>query len=237
MNGSGQSMIENYLSHKKLSSNIIGLQFVKREICIKRLGKRSRAWITENNISHFSSYIFQVNCLLLEHLLFEPSGTSLYFKASESNVDVVCEQPRSERNNFQFIESLQSMALQFIKDYRNNLNLNLKMHSYHIYLNSITFPIKEDALILCHLNDDDINGDKFLSDCSIPLSYKQIITGRIPDQIQWVEGYLSAKNFPTIYYLIYHLRMMIRCYRHSFKHFISDIKSIFNFQKIYYDAK
>ena len=86
---------------------------------------------------YFSSYIFQVNCLLLEHLLFEPSGTSLYFKASESNVDVVCEQPRSERNNFQFIESLQSMALQFIKDYRNNLNLNLKMHSYHIYLNSI----------------------------------------------------------------------------------------------------
>lgn len=39
MNGSGQSMIENYLTKNNYSSNIVGIQFVKREKCIQRLGK------------------------------------------------------------------------------------------------------------------------------------------------------------------------------------------------------
>ncbi len=237
MNGSGQSMIENYLTKNNYSSNIVGIQFVKREKCIQRLGKRCRAWITENNITHLSSYLFQINCLLLEHLLFEPAGTSLYFTKSNSSVEAVCEQPRSEKNNFHFIESVQSIALQFIKDYLNNLNLNLGMQSYHNYLNSIKHPHKEDALVLCNLNDDDINGDKFLSDCSLNLSIKQIIKGRIPEQIQWVEGYLAAKNLPAIYYFTYHLRMMLRCYRDTTKYIISDIKTIFNHLKINYYAQ
>ncbi len=228
LNGSGQAMLENYLSQHNLKFDLQGIQFVKKDKCIKRLGERCRAWITENNIPFFSSYMFESNSLLLEHLLFEPKGTSLYFKSVGNTFDVVCEQSRAEKDDFDFIREIQRNALEFIKDYRNNLNLKLKMQSFHTYMNFITRPFINDAIKMCRLNDDDINGDVYISDCSIPLSYWQIVKGRIPKSIKWVEGYLVAKNSPLVYRYTYRVRMALRCYRQSRFYLVRDIKRMFN---------
>ena len=208
------------------TSNIIGLQFVKRDKCLKRLGNRCRAWITENDIPFFRSYIFETNCILLEHLLFEPKGTAFSFITSSSPVEVICEQPRMETKNFEFIKGIQKNAKQFIIDYRNNVDLDFCMSSFNCLLNLMQHPLSEDALILSNLYDDDINGDKVINDLNEKLSFIQILSGKTTDKILWKEGYIKAKNMPSFYLYLYNLRMMLRCYHHSTQHILADIKTI-----------
>lgn len=226
MNGTGQSMLEKYILKNGKTSNIIGLQFVKRDKCLKRLGNRCRAWITENDIPFFRSYIFETNCILLEHLLFEPKGTAFSFITSSSPVEVICEQPRMETKNFEFIKGIQKNAKQFIIDYRNNVDLDFCMSSFNCLLNLMQHPLSEDALILSNLYDDDINGDKVINDLNEKLSFIQILSGKTSNKILWKEGYIEAKNMPSFYLYLHNLRMMLRCYHHSTQHILADIKTI-----------
>src|SRR5699024_7841300 len=108
---------------------------------LKRLGNRCRAWITENDIPFFRSYIFETNCILLEHLLFESKGTAFSFITSSSPVEVICEQPRMETKNFEFIKGIQKNAKQFIIDYRNNVDLDFCMSSFNCLLNLMQHPL------------------------------------------------------------------------------------------------
>lgn len=224
LNGTIQTLLERYLSAQGKTGDYIGLQFVKNDKCIKRLGNRSRAWITENGISHYKSFLFAEGCILLEHLLFEPIGTSLCFDGEASNPQVVCEKPCMEIENFSFIKEVQNYALQFIEEYRNNFEMNLKMDGFFSWMHLLQNPTKEDAKILCHLYDDEEGKGRFLSDISLPFSLLQILMGKFDNRIMWREGYIKAKQKPSLYIGLYNLRLMLRCYHTMPKYLTEDMK-------------
>lgn len=118
INGNGQYMLETICSGMNIPINIIGAQFVKSRKCRKRFKERCKAWITDNEIIHYSTMQFNNYALLLEHLLFAPTGTARIFEMSEAQeVHPICESQGFEKKNNELINGIQRKALDFIKDY------------------------------------------------------------------------------------------------------------------------
>lgn len=206
MNGSGQSMLQDFIKASGKQCDIVGLQFIKTEKCNALLGSKCRAWLTENkSISEFQKSHFHYNCLLLEHLMFEPQGTSLFLETQNGKVDVYCEPPRTEQKDFEKIASIQKSGLQFTKDYITHINLHLNTEGFYNYYHMLCHPYYDDAHILCHLNDDDSDGDKEISNLEIPFKWKYLLSKDIPFDITWREGYFKLKRIPEWGINVYHI--------------------------------
>lgn len=206
MNGSGQSMLQDFIKASGKQCDIVGLQFIKTEKCDVLLGNKCRAWLTENkSISEFKKSYFHHNCLLLEHLMFEPQGTSLFLATKNGKVDVCCETPRTEQKDFEKIASIQKSGLLFTKDYITHINLQLNTEGFYNYYHMLCHPYYDDAHILCHLNDDDSDGDKEISNLEIPFKWKYLLSKDIPFDITWREGYFKLKRIPEWGINVYHI--------------------------------
>ena len=112
INGNGQSMLTDYLLSKGKECDILGLQFIKTSKCEKLLKGKCRAWLTESSVSEFSKTRFHSNCLLLEHLMFEPNGTSIRLYRHENKIEVLCEASRTEQKDWGKIANIQKYALE-----------------------------------------------------------------------------------------------------------------------------
>lgn len=224
MNGSAQSMLEQFCAAHKIQTNYIGLQFVKNKTCVKRLANRCHAWITDSNIiSERRSYIFQSNCLVLEHLMFEPAGTALYLRKNEK-VEVYCESQRTESKDNELIKNIQDAALQFIVDYSRHMPICGKSYGLNLCLNFLNEPIPRDAEVLCLLNDDDVEGDKVLSDLSIPFHIGEIFKHMHNKDIRWMEGYYAAKNINSLFKIVANVMSTLFFYRYHRYCIIKDLK-------------
>ena len=198
MNGSGQSMLQDFIQANGKQSNIVGLQFIKTKKCDILLGNKCRAWLTESKtINEFQKSHFHQSCLLLEHLMFEPQGTALFLVTRNGKIDICCQTPRTEQIDFEKIAAIQKSGLQFTKDYITHINLPLATEGFYNYFNMLCHPYYDDALFLCNLNDDDSDGDKKISDPGIPFKWQYLLSKDIPFNITWREGYFKLKRIPN----------------------------------------
>ena len=207
INGNGQSMLEDYLSYKNINHNIFGLQFIASKKCLSVLNNRFKTWLDDLKCGSYMKSIFHRYCLIFEHLLFEPTGTSLCFiRKTDSKVDVVCEKARGEAMDFQTIECLQDFAIEFVKMYKTMVKLPFNGISLKMWYDMLTSPLREDAIYICNLHDDDMDGDRLLTDINIPFKYGYILSAKKAQCIRWKEGYfcsnLKSKNLCEIYKFI-----------------------------------
>lgn len=223
INGNGQSMLIDYLLSKGKDCDILGLQFIKTSKCEKLLKGKCRAWLTESNISEFSKTRFYSNCLLMEHLMFEPCGTSIRFYRHGNKVEVLCAPPRTEQKDFEKIANIQKYALEFVDDYTSHVGILLDMAGFYGYFNMLCHPLYDDAALLGHLNDDDMDGDKKISDTRFPFRFKYLFSRDIPFDITWREGYFTLKNISWWGINLYLISVRLQFYKQIVKSYIKRI--------------
>lgn len=231
INGSGQYMLEEFLINKRSNPNIFGLQFIDSQKCKKKLNNRYSTFLGNIALTSFQKYIFEVNCLIFEHLLFEPEGTSLYFEECNGEVKVKRKSPRLEKYNYDYIGEVQEHTLRFIENYKHNIDLQCRSLGVLRFLNLIQFPEKWIAQPICMLWDEDADGVKKIADSDIPLRWIYKINKKLPKSIIWIEGYLSIKNVRRIWLNLICIKNAIAFYRFHKKQLLSDMKVFFRFKE------
>lgn len=217
INGSGQTLIEDFLKQNNLGCDILGLQFVKSEKCIQRLGDRCEAWLLYRNISGWELSRFTAMSLILEHLMFEPQGTARFFSISENKEIVpICEEPRTEVHDFEKIAELQRYTCQFVCEYKLNMNRSLTGIGLQRYLSFLLHPTASDAKFVCNLWDDDIEEDKQITDCSHPFKMKYCLLKDLPCNTAWIEGWFSVLGVSEVFKKLTCWRMQVRYYKNHF---------------------
>lgn len=173
INGNGQAMLENISQAAGVEIDLTGLQFVRSRKCKNLLKDRCIGWITDSDVPGYVTMTFNHCALLLEHLMFEPSGTAKFFARTDENVTVLCDEIGDEANNTLPISAIQKHALEFITEFRNSAFISMGVRAFYIFLNLFMYPRKEDASLLGHLCDVDADGTKELVDA---IGWKQATT-------------------------------------------------------------
>lgn len=164
INGNGQSMLENILKVTGVEIDLTGIQFVRSRKCKNLLKDRCIGWITDSDMPTYVTMTFNHCALLLEHLMFEPSGTARYFVKTDENIKVFCEDIGDEASNTSTISEIQRHALEFIKEFQNSVYMPMGVRAFYIFLNLFMRPNREDAFLLGNLYDVDVNETKRVSD-------------------------------------------------------------------------
>lgn len=162
INGNGQIMLEMVMQKANIPGKIYGLQFTRSRQCKRRLKDRSVGWITDGNLPLRYTMTFDRCALLLEHLMFEPTGTALYFKRTSEDIIPVFERQVKEENNYTTIAEIQRYALLFVKDYQKKLPMYYGPKSIEFLYLLVDSPLYEDVVLLSTLYDDEPNGGKSL---------------------------------------------------------------------------
>ena len=214
MNGSGQSLIEEFLINRGITPHIYGIQFVRSHKCVSLLSDRSAGWINDFYKPSYKTAKFGRNSLLLEHMLFEPQGTAVSFiKSNSGEIDALCEQPRKEIENIDVIASIQEAALLFIQEYKDCLPIAVGKLGYERYLRFLLFPRKEEAMLLCNLWDDDVEEDKQLVNITEAFRKKNCLLIGMPKNAGWFEGWFAVAGIANIYRRIAYVMSLLRyCY-------------------------
>ena len=190
-NGNGQMMLINYLSSENLdSSGIIGLQLIKSIKCKSVLGERALSMISFNYKNMVLTNLLHRNSLVLEHLFFEPSGTALHFMKGEKGIEPFCDTRRKEELNDPFIVEVQKNAIQFIRDCKKYGLPSLGMDGILPFIGFLSNPQKVDAIKICNIYNDDVEGDRKLVDTDLSLEEKYLNH----DYVCWIEGFLKIKD-------------------------------------------
>ena len=212
INGTGQTMLENFMLENRLDGTIVGLQFVKSELCIQRLGNSCYSFISDSGCPWYYYFDYIWSCYLMEHLMFESNGTSLYLRRADSYiVEAVCDNPCCESYNFPIIERIHYHTLNFVKDYVNNLNLPLNNLGIDIFRYFFRYPMKYDAQYVGSLYDKDAGENVQMTTSSISYNWKVPIfknTG-----CRWPEAFFVIHNIPMFLLKLYHVRLFIRMWR------------------------
>lgn len=215
INGSGQSLIEEYLKSEGKSSGIYGLQFIRSKKCISLLQDRSVGWINVHMKPSFATNKFISLSLIFEHLLFEPQGTALRLdKGVDGKIIGICEQPRKEVSDFDKIASVQKYALKFIEDYQSNIQHSTFNYGFKRLLRMLLNPRMEEAMFVGTIWDDDVEEDKQILNMTASFRKHNCLLKDLPTNIGWIEGWLEINNVPKRYKIIAYLRQLIRYYRH-----------------------
>lgn len=209
-NGNGQKLLEDFLKKRNIQCNIYGLQFAGNEKCRSSLGENYRTWIPNSRKASLKGYLFERGSLVFEHLLFEPSGTSVKLERSgDGKVKVVCETPRTEVDNFDKIFAAQQGMLDFIKCYKSSLKERIGFEAIMYFVNLIQAPTVEAALSLGNLNDDDTDCDRHIIDFNTPFSLGILYKNNIYNKVSWVQGYLRGKGISDMYLHIFNARLYL----------------------------
>lgn len=212
-NGSGQRLLNAILSNNKINSSIIGLQFVKTEVCNKTLGDSVQSMLTDTNTKQYDTCDFSRLTLIFEHLLFEPCGTAEYLAEEDNLVNVICQDVRHERQNFQVVQRIQQYTLDFIQDYHNNYPLPLNHIGLYSLLNLYRNPKINEAKIIGRLWDDDDDRDVKLVDEDHKVTFRQLFRRHFLSPVYWYEGLLAIKETPEFYKKYYSLFKLINYFR------------------------
>lgn len=216
INGSGQKLIEDFLQKDHLSYNILGLQFVKSELCVNRLGNRCEAWLSSVKIPGWKKSRFVSQSLIFEHLMFEAQGTARCFNLMDDNhVEPMCEKQRSEVRNNDKIVSLQKYACQFVSEYKQNMADGLHGLGIGRYLSFLLSPTHDDALFVGSLWDDDVEEDRQLLNLKASFKPKNSLLKDLPSNTGWIEGWLAVNDVNDFYKEVTKLRLLVRYYKNS----------------------
>lgn len=226
LNGSGQSLLEEYCNKSGKKINIVGLQFSRSKRCVQLLGDRCKAMFDEYRIPHKDVFLFTSNCLIIEHLLFEPQGTALQFaQDEEGKISVICDSPRKETLNFKTINDIQRSAMKYISDVKQNIECT-HIYSVPILKRFLMEPNVLDAQLISTLWDDDIEGDTQILNLDIKIPVSDLINCKA--SINWIYAYIAYNSYPTIYKYLIRYRSLLRYYKHNKDFLLSDLSNIKN---------
>lgn len=229
-NGNGQYMVENFMKSHNLDSNILGLQFYTGRKCIDRLQDRCVGFVTNAQMPIFVKELIAGSSLILEHFMFEHNGTALFYKRmSDGSVDALCEKPRHEQYDYPSIDLLQDSALQFIRDAKESLLVPLDGWGYYAFYSMLRMPLKEDAVFVGNLWDDDDDGDRHILNIGKNhQSYISIL--KFDERNEWPIGDLVCQNLSTFKINVFFWKWLLSVYKQSKKNLFTDLKYIYNFR-------
>lgn len=211
INGTGQCLLEEYLKKYGEKTEIIGLQFVKSEKCVRRLKSRCKAWLSDAKSRKRYEFDFERMSLIFEHLLFEEKGTALYLYHDKSGkVCVYNENQRKEKENHEVLGLIQYGILKGVKYLATAHVIESKDWELENYIKFVNYPDVKSAKLLCDLYDDDADGDYKIADSKIEYSFKIILGKNISNNIKWPEGFLKIKGKKNNILVLYHIRIWIR---------------------------
>lgn len=198
INGSVQKMLNSFDD----TVDVVGIQFVASDNCEKILGNKVIAWFDELGISSYDKMMFGQYSIVLEHLLFEKTGTALYFLNQDSLVEVACEGLREEEANYPLIEQIQKHSVEFVNKYSKWINDAISdaavTHLFDMLLN----PFQDDAILLGGIVDRDYNGATKIADIHAyeHVKAKDLIHDiRDYNKIKWPHGLLKALDLKKEY--------------------------------------
>lgn len=201
--GSGQSLLSDIFEKLGISCDIIGLQFVADDKCYDRLGKESvKAWLTDESFSSkYRSNRFASNCLLFEHLLFEPVGTALYLEQNgDGSIGVIHKDVVMEDNNFSKVKQIQEYACKFCRDF-NDVAVHYNNKSFVGLIYKLLYtPRYEDAKLIAGLyDDDDVQGSKKILEPEQEKLGSFLKVVKRARTTSWRAGYIEISNYPEKY--------------------------------------
>lgn len=223
INGNGQLMLESYLHNKGIDANIYGLQFHDSIKCKTNVGNRYSAYFDSIKISSYQKSEFDRNCLIFEHLLFEPSGTSLHFFEENGTVVVAKNKQTRETLNYPYVDEVQKYTLLFINAYKNHIPLTCSGLGINRLLNFFHYPQVDNAEPICQLWDEDADGSNKIADSKIALKWNYKIFKNVPKSIIWIEGYLSLKGVKPFWLKLIQLKLKLLYYKTHKKEFVIDL--------------
>ena len=172
INGNGQMMIKKILQKNNISVEILGVQFVKSRKCREALQDKCISWISDSNLSGRYTMKFNRYALLLEHIMFEPSGTAVRFDRDIDGKNlVICASQQEESNNNTLIQNLQENAIRFVHDYKRTVPLKLSVKTIKTFDYLFRYPKKHDINLLKNIYDVDYDGSDLLY---LKMNWKQI---------------------------------------------------------------
>lgn len=201
--GNGQSLLSDIFKDLGISCDIIGLQFVADDKCYERLGKdRVKAWLTDESFSSkYRSNRFASNCLLFEHLLFEPAGTALFLeRKADDSIGVIHKGVVNEDKNFSKIKQIQEYACNFCRDF-NDVAVQYSNKSFVGLIYKLFYtPRHEDAELIAGLyDDDDVQGSKKIVEPENEKVESFIGVVKKARSTAWRPGYIEISNYPKKY--------------------------------------
>lgn len=172
INGNGQIMIQKILQKNNISVDISGVQFVKSRKCREALQDKCISWISDSNLSGRYTMKFNRYALLLEHFMFEPSGTAVRFDRDiDGKYLVICASQQEESNNNALIQNIQANAIRFVHDYKRTVPLKLSLKTIKAFDNLFRKPKNQDINLLKNIYDVDYDGSNLLY---LKMNWKQI---------------------------------------------------------------
>lgn len=191
INGNTQFYLQLIKENSFLNLEFWGMYFISSKQGINKINNQCSIWFNKK-CRQFEKRLFYRNCLIFEHLLFEPCGTALNYIIENDKVEVVCRDHGYELENDTITEKIKGGVLEFISDYvvkiplciRPSFNLNALCNLY-------LYPTMEDAKFICNMKDDDYE-KSYLSN-------------------KWNQGKIILSNKTSFFYnLKLHLEMILR---------------------------
>lgn len=216
INGNGQYMIQYFFEQHNLKAQVHGFQFSSSKKCKELLKNQVSVWIDDKKMPHYYNEVIRLYCLVLEHLLFEPTGTSQYLYESNNTVEVKTENQRLETFNNKIIEKIQQFVILSI---RNNMGLEMPNKGMHAFARAILTPSKNVAKIIGNIYDDDYNGDKRINECDNITNGWFVLKKHIPSNIVWPQGVIVSKGLGNIFLLIINVRFLLKYFFSRNKHY------------------
>lgn len=211
VNGSGQSLLEEYLKDQNVQTRIYGIQLIDSPQCRKKLCGRYSTYFGDGGFPDFMKFNLGRNSIVYEHLLFEPSGTALYFQRLNNKVEAVCESQRLEKKNNQLMKELQEYACIYANVAKSNIDMGVTFAGAILLYKLIMTPYADDAYLICNLYDDDNTGDGKLvefDNCG-KLHNLLFLPAKMKD-CKWVEGVYSYKNVNRFTFMAFVVKQYLR---------------------------
>ena len=224
MQGSGQFLLEQVCFANKLDIELVGLQFASTHICIERLAKRFCAFFDSSKFYAIYNYIFCNFCLLVEHLFFEPEGTAIRFCKTDKAVEVICDEPGMEKQDFAVIEKIQMASIKFALHAQNLVMVDILKSSASTLMNFFLLPMKEDAEFLGKMWDKDIDREKRINEMARKYSLSELLLKHKPNSLGWVEGYISCVDYPQVWKNVFCIKKIFLNYTKHKVLVITDLK-------------
>ena len=190
VNGSAQRSIRSLADN-----NIIGVQFTASQKCLQELGSSVRVWLEDIEATNYEKQMFAQYSIVLEHILFETTGTAQYLYEEDNIVKVKCELDGIEVKNAEVIRPIQEYALQFVRDWQKYgvPNIVEAGTGFHRYMEFLLNPKREDALLIGNIIDSDYDGVHKLFDVNAneKLTYSEAKNYK---KIKWQHGYYMTQE-------------------------------------------
>lgn len=190
VNGSAQRSIRSLIDN-----NIIGVQFTASHKCLQELGSSVRVWLEDIEATNYEKQMFAQYSIVLEHILFEITGTAQYLYEEDDIVKVKCEPDGIEAKNAEVIRPIQEYALQFVRDWREYGVPNIVEvgTGFHRYMEFLLNPKQEDVLLIGSIIDSDYDGVHKLFDVNEneKLTYSEAKNYK---KIKWQHGYYMTQE-------------------------------------------